>query len=315
MRHYEFTLKTGIRYTPEFQKKRLASFAVNCGLKCGHDCLYCSTGAMLRTHKAFRELHERPYGHGYSIVDLSTPERVAQDAARLKRRGLVQLCTVVDAYAPEAHQHRLGRRCLEAILSQPGWSVRILTKNAAVVDDYDFMEEHRDRILVGLSITAPPDKDGVINILEPNASPLQERMLALVEAAARGLRTYAMFCPLLPGIADAPEQVDRLIQFAVDCKVEEIFVEPVNPRGSGLKDSQEALEQWGYKKEAEAIGAIRNREGWSQYVIGLLKNIQGSARRYFDTDKLRFLLYPTRLQAEHLEQIRRDDAGVVWLWK
>ena len=180
-------LKTGITRTREFERKGIACFAANVGLKRGHDCLYCSSGAVLRTHPAFRELGENPFHHGYSIVDPSTPERVARDAARARERGLIQLCTLTDAWAPEAKQHNLGRRCLEAILSQPGWSVRILTKNAAVVDDFDLIEQQRDRVLVGLSLTATPENSAVNKVLEPNASDIEERMLAMVEAPWDGL--------------------------------------------------------------------------------------------------------------------------------
>ncbi len=193
----------------------------------------------------------------YAIVDPNTPERVAQDAQRIRKRGLVQLCTFSDAWALEAQEYQLGRRCLEAILSQPDWTVRVLTKNAAIRDDFDFIETHRDRVLAGLSITTALPKAGPIQILEPNASSIQDRMLAVVEAAARGLRTYAMLCPLLPAIADSPEDIEQLVKFAVDCRAEEIFVEPVNPRGPGLRLCQEVLEQNGQPVEAEAVGPRR----------------------------------------------------------
>lgn len=49
MKTYQWQLKNGISRTPEFEKKGLAQFAVNCGLKCGHGCTYCSTAAMIRT--------------------------------------------------------------------------------------------------------------------------------------------------------------------------------------------------------------------------------------------------------------------------
>ena len=315
MRRHNYPLKSGIRPTPEFAKKKLATHAVNVGVKCGHGCAYCSTGAMLRMHLAFKKLNENPFEHGYAIVDPDMAQRVAEDAKRIKQRGLIQLCTTVDAWAPEAKQHNLGRRCLEAILNEPGWQVRILTKNVSVRDDYDLIETYLDRVLVGLSITATPDQSGVIEIIEPNASSIQERHLVVVEAAARGLRTYAMFCPLLPGVADSPDQTDQLIKFAVEYRVEEIFVEPVNPRGPGLKQCQESLELWGYGRQAKAIENIRKQKEWSRYVVELLANTQSSVRRHFDITKLRFLLYPSRLLPRDLMEIREDDAGVVWLGK
>jgi DNA repair photolyase len=266
-------------------------------------------------HDGFKESGENPFANGYAIVDPTMPERVARDARKIRQRGMVQLCTVVDAWAPEAREHQIGRRCLEAILAEPGWSVRILTKNAAVQEDFDLIERHRDRVLVGLSLTATPDQARATAALEPNASTIEERMLAMTEAAARGLRTYGMFCPLLPGVADSPEQIDRLVRFAVDCRVEEIFVEAVNPRGPGLHLCQEALENAGLPSEAAAVAAIRKREQWSRYVADLIANVQRSVRRHFDLAKLRFLLYPSRLLPEHIEQIQKDDAGVIWLGK
>jgi len=265
-------------------------------------------------HRAFPHCGENPFGFGYAIVDPSTPERVARDAERIQKRGLVQLCTLTDAWAPEAQEHQLGRRCLEAILSQPGWNVRILTKNQAVREEFDLIEKYRDRVLVGLSITAPLHQDAAIQILEPNASSITDRMLTMVEVAARGLRTYGMFCPLLPGIADSQEDIDRLIKFAVDCRAEEIFVEPVNPRGPGLRLCQETLEQNGFAKQAEAIAAIRHRAYWSRYVAELVSKVQQAVRKQSDIAKLRFLLYPSGLLPEDTARIQQgDNAGVVWL--
>jgi hypothetical protein len=77
---YTYPLRSGIRETPEFAKKKLADFAVNVGLKCAHDCTYCSTGAMLRTHEAFKKLGRSSFDSGYSVIDPEIPEKVAQDA-------------------------------------------------------------------------------------------------------------------------------------------------------------------------------------------------------------------------------------------
>ena len=313
MRIHQITRKTGITRTKEFERKLLAGFAVNPGMKCDHDCLYCSTGAILRTHKAFKDVQESPFEVGYGIIDPDTPERVANDAKNMKKRGMIQLCTTVDAWSPASQKFNLGQKCLEAILAEQDWTVRILTKSAAVRSDFNLITQHRNRVLVGLSITATPDKSDIIEIIEPHASSIKERMLAVVDAAAQNLRTYGMLCPLLPGIADSPEQIEQLVKFTAECNVEEIFVEPVNPRGKGLIHCQQALELWGYDKEAKTIENIRKQEGWSRYVVDLLTHTQNSVRKHFDINKLRFLLYPSRLLPEDLEIIKQNNAGIIWL--
>jgi DNA repair photolyase len=304
-------LCNGISRTKAFEEKGLAQYAVNVGLKCGHACTYCSTDAMLRIQLS--KLGIKGSNKDCCVVDPNTPIRVAQDAKTKRNRGMIQLCTTVDAWAPEAQQYNLGKRCLEAILSEQGWEVRILTKNAAVAKDFDLIEKYRDRVLVGLSITATPDRSHIVRITEPNASPIEERLEAMKNAHNRGLRTYGMLCPLLPGIADAPAQIDELVKHMVDCGVEEIFTEAVNPRGRGLIQTQQALEAACFYDAAKAIQKIRNRDAWSDYVLHLIKNVQQSVRKYYDISKLRFLQYPSGLNPKDIDEIKKDDAGVVWL--
>jgi DNA repair photolyase len=313
MKVYRFQLKSGINRSKPFEKKGLASFGVNVGTKCGHNCLYCSSGTMLRMHPAFKAVGESPFENGYAIVDPSTPERVAKDAQRIRNRGMVQLCTTTDAWSPEAQTHDLGRRCLEAILSQPGWTVRILTKNATVTRNFDLIQKYRDRVLVGLSLTATSDKEGIMSVIEPYASPISERMAAMKEAHRLGLRTYGMLCPLLPGIADSAEQIDALVKFVVDCGAEEIFAEGINARGNGLKLTQQELAAKGYPHEAICIKDICNNIKWSAYTSQLVANMQNSVRMHSDIRKLRFLLYPSGLQNTDKTAIQKNAAGVVWL--
>ena len=303
----------GITRTKAFKEKGLAAYAVNVGMRCGNHCTYCSTPSVVRMHACFGTLGKSPFAQGYAIVDPDIVGLVEHDARSLRNRGLIQMCTLTDAWAQEARDHDLGRRCLEAVLPQPGWTVRALTKNAEIVKDFDVVEKYRERVLVGLSLTGTPDQEAVLTVIEPYASSIGERMAVLCHAHERGLRTFGMLCPLLPGIGDRPEQINELARFAAQCSAEEVFAEAVNPRGRGLILTQQALAEHGYASQAQAIGAIRNKTGWSKYVVGLLKNLQSSMRRFSDIDKLRFLLYPGGLTPEALADIGEDGSGVVWL--
>jgi len=212
-------------------------------------------------------------------------------------------------------QHRSRAPAPLLLQSNRRESVRLLTKNAAVQKDYDLIQPYGDRVIVGLSLTAPPDKTAVIRAVEPNASTIHERMAVMEKAHHLGLRTYGMFCPLLPGIADSAEAVQQLIEFGVNCGAEEVFVEPVNARGPGLKSTEAALREAGHYVEADAVAQIRHQQGWSSYVTRLLNNVQEALRKFDALDKLRFLLYPSRLTAGDREWIRNHGEGVRWLGK
>lgn len=310
---HECSLSKGITRSKKFEKKGLAQFAVNIGLKCLHDCAYCSSGAMLRTHAIFRAIGRSSYEQGYAVLDPHIVSKVAHDAASKRKRGLVQLCTTVDAWCPAAQQYGLGRKCLEAILSEKDWTVRVLTKNAAVKNDFDLIRKYRDRVTVGMSVTSIANKSYLMEAVEPKASSNKERMRVMKDAHKLGLRTYAMFCPLLPGVADSQKDIDQLVQFAEEIGAEEIFAEAVNTRGKGLILTQKALTDAGYVREARAVEVIRKKTAWSPYVVELIQKVQYSVRKYSEISKLRFLQYPKDIMAQHMTQIQKDDEGVVWL--
>ena len=312
-RIHEHSLSSTINPSPEFAKKKLADFSVNVGLKCSHDCTYCSSGAVLRCHKAFKKFGENPFKQGYAIIDPDLPEKLEAKIKRIRGRGIVQLCTTVDAWCPAAQKYDLGRRCLEVLLAAPGWTVRILTKNTAVENEFDLIKKHRERVLVGLSLTGTCEKDAVLSVIEPNASLVSERMRVLQEAHKQKLRTFGMLCPLLPGVADSPEQIEQLVAFLDKCGVEEVFAEAVNHRGTGLKTTEESLRSSGFIEESNAVSRIRRAVHWSAYVADLIRNLQVALRKHDMIDKLRFLLYSKNLQPNDLIRIKSDAVGVVWL--
>jgi len=119
----------------------------------------------------------------------------------------------------------------------------------------------------------------------------------------------------LTQVADDAEVVQALIEFGLQCGVEEIFVEPVNARGPGLKATEGDLREAGFIREADAVAQVRSKDGWSSYVTGLLNNVQQALRRFGALEKLRFLLYPSRLTPEDERWIREHSQGVRWLGK
>jgi DNA repair photolyase len=299
--------------TPAFAVKRLAEFGVNVGLACGHCCRFCSSRAMFRFHGAFRAFGLNPFETGYAIVDPESVTRVARDARQKKQRGRVLFCTASDGWSPEAQHFGLGRGCVEAILAEPGWTLRVLTKNAAVREDFDVFERHRERVLVGLSTTFLPSDEAAARAVEPGASPPKERVEALAEARRRGLRTYAMLCPLIAPFYPDQKRVDEAFRAILPAGPEEIFAEVVNPRGRNLIMTAEALRAAGLRKEADAVDGLRRQETWSSEAARLIQMVVDAAERLYDVERLRVLLYPKRLAERDRETLTQIRKGLVWL--
>jgi len=310
---YERPRKGGILKTPEFQKKKLCNYSVGVGMSCGHQCTYCSTPSLLRTHEVYKDIQQTSFQKGYAIVDPGTAERVARDIPNLTADDIIELSTIDDAWSPEARKFNLGRKTMEVLLKKTPAQVRVLTKSAEVANDFDLFAKYKKRIILGLSTGIPKSRGKLADVLEPNASPIKDRLRALKDAHKRGLRTYGMLCPCLPLIASSIDALDEMFDDVLACAPEDIWLEPVNARGNALNHTERQLRRAGYVDEANAIGMIRKEDGWSLYTVGLIKNALVTAREKKVLDRLHILLYPKNLTTEHRSDLKKFKQGIIWL--
>jgi len=303
--------KCGITRSPEFEKKTLATHALNVGLLCGHGCLYCSTPALLRTRsKLFPEYDGsafKAFAAGAAVVDPNTPDRLGRELAALKPTDTVMLSTLTDAWSPEAQEYDLGRRCLEKILGGSTAKVRVLTKNAAVAKDVDLLAEYRDRVVLGLSITAPLSKAKVAEVLEPRASSIQARLDALRAAHEAKVPIFGMLCPCLPGVADRQADLDEMFAMIQPFNPVTIWAEPVNPRGPGLSLCQNALAEAGYSRIANEVRFIREQQEHAHYTARLIRTLNVAATAAGLKSLLKILVY------DDGDRFSGDASSVIWL--
>ena len=303
---------TIVRRSDEFERKGLATHGVECGFKCAHACKYCSVPANIRMHGVFKAAGKSAFEDGYAIIDTQLGDRIGSEL-KLGKDDTVIISSLSDAWDPVAQRYDTGRKVLQAVLENTQATVRILTKNAAVIRDFDLVEQYRDRVMVGLSITGLPEHDSMIQAVEPFASPVSERIRAMDLAHSNGFRCFAMFCPLLPGPASQPETLHRLFQMARDWNAEGVWLEGVNARGKALPDTEQALRDAGYSSAADAVKHVRNRRNWSSYVRELTVRAQAAARSAGLIDNLRVLNYRSSFTEEDVVAINTDATGVIWL--
>lgn len=300
----------GLTASPEFTKKGLATHAVNFGLLCGHGCAYCSTPALMRTNPFFGEQNTTSFKMFQSktvVFDPWTAIRVSKKVHTLTSKDIVMLSTVTDPYAPEVVERKTSRECLAEILKNSPAQVRILTKNAAVVNDLDIISSYPGRVTVGLSITAPKEKEHLAHILEPNASTISKRLEAYRQISEAGVRIYGMLCPCIPGLASDPDDFESMLKAVLEFNPEFIWTEPVNPRGPGLNMCVQALSSQGHAQEAGLIQEITKKEMYSHYMCDFIDMATDTADKLGCLDKLKILIYSDG------DGLNVDDRSVVWL--
>lgn len=318
VKYREVTRKSGITKTDEFRKKKLCTHSLDIGVVCDHGCLYCSTPtiASARTHPAFPEdgtTAQEAHNAGIAYVDLGTPENVKQDAKGLTILDTVMICTKVDPYSPAVQELNLFRDSLKNLLEANSvCKVRVLSKNAGIVDVLEDFTDYKDRIAFSLSITAPPDLQEFVDIVEPRTSSIRDRLDAIKRAKEMGFNVYGMICPCCPGILSLPDQLEAVLNELIPLSPEAVWLEPVNSRGQGFTNMVETLRDAGKTKWAEYIEGIKDSKRHEVYTSSLINAIHDVHAKLAPKIPFHILTYnPQNL----LKGMVKDDTDVVWLNK
>ena len=152
---------------------------------------------------------------------------VKQNAAEVLRRALrhgsdrhlallgdesIVIGTATDPYQPAERRFRVTRSVLEVLAEHAGLSVVIITKSPLVTRDVDLLRRiaRSSEITIHLSLITL-DRD-LARRLEPRAPTPEARLRALARLREHGIDVGINVMPVLPGITDAPQQLDRLVR-------------------------------------------------------------------------------------------------------
>jgi DNA repair photolyase len=200
-------------------KSGITDYCVNSYTGCTHSCIYCYARFMKRFSG-----HQEPWGT-FVDVKINAPEILAKEVRR-RPPGEIFFSSVCDAYQPAEKRYKLSRECLK-ILVDAGFHPGILTKSKLVARDFDILEGH-DNCSVSCTLTT---MDEHLRLqIEPGASPTRERIAALEEACARGIRAGAFLGPFMPGLSDTDEALDALISAVAHLPLSELLADKLNPR-------------------------------------------------------------------------------------
>jgi DNA repair photolyase len=185
-------------------KSQVYDYALNPYVGCVHNCVYCYARFM----KRFTGHRER-WGE-FVDVKINAPELLAREVKR-KKIGRVWVSGVCDPYQPLEKRYGITGRCLE-ILAENGWPFTVQTKSPLVLRDIDILKRAKD-CEVGFTITTADEK--MRKIFEPGAPPSRERIEALGILHSKGIRTFAMVAPILPGAEGLPVALKGKVDYVI----------------------------------------------------------------------------------------------------
>jgi DNA repair photolyase len=171
------------------------------------------------------------------VVKVNAPELVRAELRRPSWKGEhVALGTNTDPYQWVEGRYRLMEGIWEAMrdFANP---CSVLTKSPLLLRDIDLMKQISERTEFVANLSIPTLEEKAWRATEPHTPHPRKRIEAVAELVRAGIPTGVLIAPLIPGVNDAPGQVEELVEAVGEAGAESIG-------GVGLHLRGEVREIW-----------------------------------------------------------------------
>jgi DNA repair photolyase len=190
---------------------------------CEFACKYCYARY---THE-FMEMHDGLDFERKIYVKQHAAELLGQELRQVKYGEAIAIGTATDPYQPAERKFEVTRAILEELAKHTDLDLGIVTKSDLILRDIDLLQEisRKNRLLINITITTL--KTDLARILEPRAPRPDLRLDAVNRLVRAGMQAGVICAPVLPGITDAPRDLEALVNATAQVKGKYIFANPL----------------------------------------------------------------------------------------
>ncbi len=211
MRFYEIHARSIINRVPNASRMPFR-WTINPYRGCSHACAYCFARP---THTYLGFDAGRDFEREI-VVKVNAPEVVRAELGRPSWQGEhIALGTNTDPYQWVEGRYRLMRGIWEALRDARN-PCSILTKSPLLLRDLDLLEQIAAVTDVHANLSIPTLDAKAWRATEPHTPHPRARLEAVAALNRAGIPTGVLVAPLMPGINDAPEQIEPLLEAAIE---------------------------------------------------------------------------------------------------
>lgn len=171
---------------------------INLTAGCAIGCIYCY--ALGYPHNP---------GEGRVVLNVNTLDKLRAELARKRSKPrAVYFSPSTDIFQPVPEVLELGHQILDFLLSQD-IGVAFVTKGRIPENTMKLLLANPDKVRAQIGLITL-DRD-LLRIFEPNAASPEVRLRQMSALIGADVPTVARLAPVLPGLTDAPEPLDRLL--------------------------------------------------------------------------------------------------------
>jgi DNA repair photolyase len=208
-RFYEVRSKSVLNRVPDRSAVPFR-WTINPYRGCSHACVFCFARP---THKYLDFNAGRDFEKEI-VVKVNAPEVARAELSRPRwTREHVAMGTNTDPYQWVESKYRLMPGIWEA-LRDTATPCSVLTKSPLLLRDLALMVEVSRVTTIAANLSIPTWDEKAWRETEPHTPHPRKRMEAVAELNRAGIPAGILVAPLMPGINDAPEQVERILAAA-----------------------------------------------------------------------------------------------------
>ena len=209
IRFYEVRARSALNRVPE-RSRMPFRWTINPYRGCSHACTYC----FARPTHTYLDFNAREDFEREIVVKVNLPEVLRVELARPSwKREHVALGTNTDPYQWVESRYRLMPEVWEALL-ESGTPCSVLTKSPLLLRDVALMRRLSERVGFTANLSVPTLDEKAWRATEPHTPHPRKRLEAVAELVRAGIPTGVLIAPLMPGINDRPDQVERILDLA-----------------------------------------------------------------------------------------------------
>jgi DNA repair photolyase len=213
MRFYEVRARSVLNRVPAASRMPFR-WTINPYRGCTHACAYCFARP---THTYLGFDAGRDFEREI-VVKVNAPELLRAELARPSWGGEhVALGTNTDPYQWVEGRYKLMEGIWETLRDAAGGAgnpCSVLTKSPLLLRDLSLLRELAQRTQFSACLSIPTLDEQAWRATEPHTPNPRARLEAVAELNRAGIPTGVLIAPLMPGINDAPHQLEPLLEQA-----------------------------------------------------------------------------------------------------
>ncbi len=207
MAFHEVLAKSALNRVPG-ESSMPFSWTINPYRGCSHACVYC----FARGSHRYLDFDTGKDFDAQIVVKVNVAEVLGRELARPGwGRECVALGTNTDPYQRAEGRYRLMPGIISA-LAASGTPMSILTKGTLLRRDLPMLVDASERVPVELAMSIAVGDHELQQSIEPGTPTTRARLDTIAAARDAGLAADVFIMPVLPGLTDGPDELERLIR-------------------------------------------------------------------------------------------------------